>query len=143
MLVGQKLRKVALDFVRIGMARQPKPVGHAPHMGVHGDGRMAEDMTQHNICSLAPHSRQGQQIAHRTGDLAVKTRDDRFGGFDQRARLGAKKPGAADYFFQRTGVAIGSRNCVGKDCEKMRCDSIDAFIRALRREYHRGQTLPW
>ena len=50
---------------------KPKPRGDAKYMGIDGDGRLPEDLTEDHVSGFAADARQSFEVLAGTGDLVV------------------------------------------------------------------------
>jgi hypothetical protein len=128
--------QVALNFFRRGMAGQTEALGKPRHMRIHDDSNAdTKGVAQNNVCGLAAHPGQFDQLLHCPWDKAAVLLD--------------KRPTCGLYVFRLVAIkADASYGCLkfgaGREgkiggrpifLEKVRRDTIDLAIAALGGEH--------
>ena len=134
---------VGFDPLRIGGFGKPDQSRQAAHMRVDGESGLAEGVAEHHVCGLPPDAGQLKQSIHVIGEFAVKLFDDGFCRFQDVGGFHPVKPAGEDRLFQFFSPAGGERGGVRPAFEKLPCDHVHAFVRALGRKDRRDEELKW
>src|SRR5712691_371933 len=62
---GQESAELIMDLLRVVRARESEALGDARHVRIHGQGRNAEGIAEHDIGRLAPHPGQLHELFER------------------------------------------------------------------------------
>ena len=104
-LAGEEGANLGFHLVGVGLRRPSKPTGQSAEVGVHGDARDAERVTQHDVCGLSANPRQGDEVLEPSGNLAVEVVAERLAEPDEGIGLGPEEPGRLDQPSSSSGSA--------------------------------------
>lgn len=119
---------------RIVGIRDANPVCDPQHVAIHRQARHAQRVAQDDVGGLASHARELDEIVHARRHFAPVSFHERAGHAGQRLRLGSEEAGRLNLRLQLRGRGLRQRAGVRVSREEGRRDSIDALVRALRRE---------
>src|SRR5207245_1718093 len=138
---GQHFHELVMDLVGVFGAGEPEPLGDPEDVGVHGDRRLAEGISQDDVGRLEADPRQRRQRVARPGNLAPVALDQRPRHADDRARLRAKEARRVDQALERP--EIGLRPVARRPvlCEERGRHPVHALVCALGGQDRRDQEL--
>ncbi len=142
-LARDDLHQVLLDLFRCILHGQLEPPRDSVNMRVHHHAFVfLEPRPQHDVCGLARHPRQRQQLVHLLRDLAAKFADYLARRAHNRFRFIAEEPGGSDVSLDLLRLHPRQRLRRRVFAEQLRGGFVDALVGALRGKNRRHQQFP-
>lgn len=120
---------------------QTYTVRHPVHMRIHGHGRHIIDDRSHDICRLAPHTGELDQLIDGIRHDRTEILDQHLCHRSQVLRLVVRVRHTSDILEEQFGRSRSHHLCRGESLEECRCDHVDTLVRTLCRQDDSHQKL--
>src|SRR5713101_5744352 len=131
---GQESAELVMDLLRVVRARESEALGDARHVRIHGQGRYAEGIAEHDIGRLPAHPGQLHELFERARDLSAMPLDQGPAHAHEGASLGLEEPRGVNLLLE--GRRLRARPVFGLAValEERARHGVHALIGALGRE---------
>jgi CRP/FNR family cyclic AMP-dependent transcriptional regulator len=140
-LSRKKCRHISFDFVGILLRGPTEAPRQSPEMRIDRDSRDTECIAEHNIRSLAPHTREADQRIEVRRDVTSEVIAQALPDLLDRLRLLPEEPGGSDQSLQVPTVSRRVARSIGVLAEQSRRHLVDPLVSALRTQHSRDQQL--
>src|SRR5690348_3311039 len=140
----EKLHEILLDLDRIRLARERQTLAKARDVGVdHHPFIASERIPEDDICRLAAHTGQPDQLLHLRRYRATMSLRNHGRHPDEASRLGPEEARALYHLLELFELRSGERRGGCITSEQRRRDHIDALVSALGAQDGRDEELEW